>query len=457
MQIQPQPILSHPILPVPIKPQARIRLPNDWNPRPYQRPLWDYLERGGKRAVAVWHRRAGKDDVFLHRTAIAALTERVGNYWHMLPMANQARRALWEAINPHTGRRRIDDAFPPSLRDTTRENEMTIRFINGSVWQVVGSDNYNALVGAPPVGIVFSEWPLADPRAWAFLRPILAENGGWAGFGFTPRGPNHGLDTLNMARSEPTWFSEVLTVGDTGVFDAVTLARERRELIKLFGPDQGESLFQQEYYCSFDAAILGAYYIREMAWLEREKRVTRVPWDPAVSVHTAWDLGIGDSTVIWFAQFVGREVHLIDYVANSGVGLSWYVNELRNRPYAYGEHVLPHDADAHELGTGQTRIETLRSLGVSNTRVLPRQAIPDGIQAVRNLLPRCWIDAEKCATGVHALKQYRREYDEGRKIFHDRPFHDFASHPADALRTLAMGQPKDRTAAKLIYSNKGIV
>jgi len=375
----------------------------------------------------------------------------------MLPQANQARRALWDAVDPHTGSRRIDSAFPLKLREVTRENEMAIRFRNGSMWNVVGSDNYNALVGSPPVGIVFSEWPLADPRAWAFLRPILAENGGWAVFGFTPRGENHGKTILETAQSEPDWFAEVLTVDDTHVFDEVTLARERRELVKDFGEDQGEQLFQQEYYCSFTAAILGSYYVREMNWLEREKRITRVPWDPALSVHTSWDLGIGDSTVIWFAQFVNNEVRLIDYVVNDGVGLSWYVNELRSRPYTYGEHILPHDAEARDITSGQTRIQTLRSLGLHNTRVIPADRKADGINAVRNMLPRCWIDADKCARGVAALKQYRREYDEKNKVFRDQPLHDWASHPADSLRYLAMGQPKDRTVRKLVYSNKGIV
>jgi len=434
-----------------------IDLPNGgWAPRSYQQSAWDYLEDGGKRAVLVWHRRSGKDEIFLHWTAIAA-HQRVGNYWHMLPLQNQARRALWDAVNPNTGRPRIDDAFPLELREVTRNNEMTIKFKNGSMWNVVGSDNYNALVGSPPVGIVFSEWPLADPRAWAFLRPILAENGGWAAFGYTPRGPNHGKTMLETARSEPEWFSQVLTVDDTHVFDDVTLARERRELIKDFGEDQGDALFRQEYHCSFDAAVLGAYYIRELTWLEKEKRIGRVPWDPALSVHTAWDLGIGDATVIWFAQFAMNEVRLIDYIQNDGVGLAWYANELRSRPYTYGEHILPHDAEARDLSSGVTRIATLHSLGMHNTRVIPAQRVEDGIQATRNMLPRCWIDADKCAVGLAALRQYRREYDHKRKIFNDRPFHDFASHPADALRYLAMGQPKDRSTVKLVYSNKGIL
>ena len=168
----------------------RISLPNNWQPRDYQRPAWDYLEKGGKLAYVIAHRRWGKDDIALHWTACAAF-DRVGTYWHLLPQASQARKAVFEAINPHTGLRRIDEAFPRELRETTRENEMFIRFKNGSTWQVVGSDNYDSLVGSPPVGVVMSEWALAKPQAWAYLRPILKENGGWAAFITTPRGRNH--------------------------------------------------------------------------------------------------------------------------------------------------------------------------------------------------------------------------------------------------------------------------
>jgi hypothetical protein len=168
-----------------------IRLPhNNWRPRPYQQDLWKYLEKNGKRAVAIWHRRAGKDEVCLHWSAVAAHT-RVGVYWHMLPEANQARKAVWDAVNPHSGLRRINEAFPRELRESTRETDMAIRFKSGSLWQLVGSDNYNSLVGSPPVGVVFSEFALADPSAWGYLRPILAENNGWALFITTPRGRNH--------------------------------------------------------------------------------------------------------------------------------------------------------------------------------------------------------------------------------------------------------------------------
>lgn len=433
-----------------------IRLPNNWNPRPYQRPLWDYLERGGKRAVAVWHRRAGKDDVALHRTCIGA-HERVGNYWYMLPQATQSRRAIWEAINPHSGKRRIDEAFPQELRETTRENEMFMRLKCGSSWHVVGSDNYNSLIGSPPIGIVFSEWPLADPLAWAYLRPILAENGGWAIWNYTPRGMNHGHTTFENAKTEDGWFAEKLTVDDTGMLDEITLARERKQYIKDFGEESGEAFFRQEYYCSFSAPMVGSYYGREFTYLDSQKRIGKVPWEPACQVHTAWDLGKGDNMAIWFVQFVGKEVRVIDFEQGSGVGLPTYVQKLRDRPYAYGEHILPHDVDVTELATEVTRKATLRSLGLNNIRVIPRMPVGDGINAARNLLAKCWFDAEKCEHGVNALRQYRREYDEKRKVYHDLPLHDWTSHAADAFRYLALGQPKDTKEVKLTYSNKGIV
>jgi phage terminase large subunit len=204
----------------------RIELPHDWSPRDYQQPLWNYLHAGGKRAEAIWPRRHGKDDVALHYTAMAA-HERVGVYWHLLPQHNQSRKAIWDAVNPHTGKRRIDEAFPVELRATTREQDMVIRFKNGSLWQVIGSDNYDALVGTPPVGVVFSEWALSDPQAWSMIRPILAENEGWALFITTPRGRNHAHRMYEMARESEDWFCERLTALDTGVFSDETLERER--------------------------------------------------------------------------------------------------------------------------------------------------------------------------------------------------------------------------------------
>jgi len=414
-----------------------IILPNAWRPRAYQRRLWHFLEQDGpRRAVAVWHRRAGKDEVCLHWAACAAM-RRTGNYWHMLPEAAQARKAIWEAVNPHTGRRRIDEAFPPAIRQATRDDDMRIKFVNGATWQLVGSDNFNSLVGAPPTGLVFSEYALANPRAWDYLRPILAENGGSAVFMFTPRGRNHAWRLHELVRGNPNWFAETLTVEDTGAIAPEVIAEERAS-------GMSEDMIRQEYFCSFDAALPGAYYGKLLQQAEREGRVGRVPWSPELPTHTAWDLGIGDSTAIWFCQATGQEVRLIDYYENFGVGLDHYAKVLRERPYVYGEHILPHDAQVADLSTGRSRLQTLAGLGITG-RVLPREPnIEDGINAVRNLLPRCWFDAGKCARGLEALRQYRCDYDPERDIYSARPRHDWTSHAADAFRYLARGLPDPR-------------
>jgi hypothetical protein len=403
--------------------------------------MWGYLERGGRRACSFWHRRAGKDDVALHWAAVAAM-QRVGTYWHMLPEAEQARKAIWRAVDPHKAARRIDIAFPQSIRARTRDQEMNIEFINGSLWQVVGSDNFDSLVGSPPTGVVFSEWPLADPRAWAFLSPILEENGGWAIFNGTPRGPNHAKKLYEFAGKEPDWFCERLTALETGVFSPEALARIRREYEGTFGADAGAALYEQEYECSFEAAVLGAYYGRLMADAEREKRITSVPYDPSALVWTSWDLGISDATAIWFAQIVGREIHIIDYYESAGVDLGHYAAEIKARRYNYGGHLVPHDAQARELGTGKTRVETLSALGLETTLV-PIHHVPDGINAVRSILPKCWFDRAKCERGIEALKLYRAAYDDKGQTLRDHPVHDWASHGADAFRELAMGLERE--------------
>jgi phage terminase large subunit len=214
------------------QPKRRIVLPaSGWEPRVHQRPFWDYLEAGGKRAIEIAHRRWGKDDVTLHRTAVAA-HERVATYWHMLPEYAQARKAIWDAVNPHTGKRRIDEAFPKELRANTVADEMFIRFKCGSTWQVIGSDNYDKLVGTPPAGVVLSEWSRANPAAWAFLAPILAENGGWAAFITTPIGRNHAKTMYDMAKTDPAWFAEVSTVEDTKAIPLSVIEGQRGSITR---------------------------------------------------------------------------------------------------------------------------------------------------------------------------------------------------------------------------------
>lgn len=426
---------------------SAIRLPNSWQPRSYQRKLWDYLENGGKRAVAVWHRRAGKDEIGLHWTAVAAHT-RIGTYWHMLPEAAQARKAIWEAVNPHTGKRRIDEAFPKALRETTREQEMFIKFLSGSTWQVVGSDNYDSLVGSPPIGLVNSEYALAKPQAWDYLRPILAENGGWSLFIYTARGRNHGADLYEMARTNPQWFAERLTVDDTKAISSEIIEDERKS-------GMSEDMIQQEFYCSFDAAVMGAYFGQLLNRLETDKRIGSVPYDPAALVTTAWDLGFGDDTAIWFAQIIGQDVHIIDYYENRGMGLDHYAKILREKPYAYHQHLLPHDGSKGELIAGTTIKAQAELLLGKNVEILPRMDVQEGINAARVLLPKCRFDAEKCAVGLKALRLYRREYNEERKVFSDKPLHDWTSHAADAFRYLGMGLRKAPKKVELKYDLRG--
>jgi phage terminase large subunit len=444
-----------------------------WMPRAYQRKAWGAAERGVLRHALAWHRRAGKDDFALHRAACGVM-ERIGTYWHMLPEASQARKAIWEAVDPHLGRRRIDIAFPQEIRETTREQEMLIRFKNGSTWQVVGSDNYNSLVGSPPVGVVFSEYALADPNAWAYLRPILAENGGWAMFISTPRGRNHFAKMIEFAKQDPAWFAEVLTVEDTGAISQEAINQERRELYAERGETEAEAVIAQEYYCSFDAALPGAYYGDQMGRAERQGRIgPEFRYVPGLPVGTAWDIGKGksDSMTIWFWQDIQGRPRVINYLEGSNVGLEWYAKRLLGMPYVYADHILPHDA-SHPQHTATVNVSTvsemLGTLGIKN-RVIPRDdSLASAINAVRAFIDTCEFTTDpmpfldetrdqavtRMARGLDTLRMYHREWSSDLKKFHDHPKHDWASHGADGYRTLARGHRplRDQDKARAIRS-----
>ena len=252
---------------------ATIQLPNNWRPREYQMAAWSYLENGGRHAELIWPRRAGKDAVCLHWAACASF-ERIANYWHMLPEYSQARKAIWDAVNPSTGKKRIDEAFPHELRRRVDNTKMTIEFVNGSTWQVVGSDNPDSLVGTTPAGIVYSEWALSNPNVRAYLRPIIAENNGWQAFITTPRGRNHAYTTFAAAeknmRAGLDVFAQRLDAYDCRTMTPAQLAAELKEYIDSFGEDYGRAKFEQEYLCSFDAAIMGAILARSIAAAEKE-------------------------------------------------------------------------------------------------------------------------------------------------------------------------------------------
>ena len=409
-----------------------------WVARPYQKGLWNYLEAGGLRADVVAHRRWGKDEVALHWAAHCAI-QAPGAYWHLLPEASQGRKAIWEAVNPHTGQRRIDEAFPRRMRERTRNDEMMIHLRKGSTWQVVGSDNYNSLVGSPPRGVVFSEWALSKPDAWSYIRPILAENGGWALFLWTPRGRNHATLAFESRRRDPDWFARKFPATETDVFTPQQLARERAELVaELGGEEEGHARYASEYLVDFDAAAPGAYYAGPLGHAERDGRIGRVPYDPALKVDTAWDLGIDDYTAIWFFQQVGREVRAIDYFETTGEGLNAIVAKaIAGKPYVYGAHHLPHDVMVRELGAaGRSRFETLGSLGVANILVGAAMDPEERINAGRLLIPITWFDAEKCQGGLERLRAYRKRWNRATRTY-GGPLHDAASHAADAFGEFA--------------------
>lgn len=414
----------------------RIRLPNGWQPRQYQRPLWDYLERGGDRAIEIAHRRWGKDDLVLHRTAIAA-HERVASYWHCLPEYEQARKAIWAAVNPHTGKRRIDEAFPEELRASKDEQQMFIRFKNGSTWQVIGSDRYNSLVGAGIAGVTFSEWALCNPSSWGYIRPMIEENGGWATFITTPRGRNHAKAMYDMAKSNPRWFAELSSIATTGALTQDQLDESLAEYCALYGEDIGTAQFEQEYLCSFNAAILGAFYAREMAAVRSQGRIKDIPPVPGIPVHTAWDIGVRDDTSIWWFQVYNGKVWILDCYTASGAGVDHYAEVCHSKPYARGIDFVPHDAKVKEWGTGKTRIETMQQYGLK-PQLVPMATKMDGINAARKTLPLCVFHTRCEDVGISALEQYRREWDDDKKTFKPTEVHDWTSHLADAFRYLAM-------------------
>lgn len=435
--------------------ETRIKIPSRWQPRDYQLPLWRALAGGKKRALAIWHRRSGKDDVSLHWTA-RSIFERPGTYWYMLPKMEQARKAIWDATVRHPDGlgaiRRIDWAFPKDLRHPgrghTRDDLMRLRFANDATWQVVGSDNYDNLVGSNPIGVVFSEWPLSDPQAWAFIRPILKENGGWAIFNGTPRGQNHAHRMYLDYQGDDDWFVERLTWRDTGVFGPNDIDKEREEFVTDYGLEAGQALFRQEYECSFEAPVLGAYYAREIGELEGRGAICPVPYDPSGGpVTVSFDLGTFDQTALWFVQRVGMEVRVLDYYASFGVGLEHYLEQILNRfkRHQLGQLILPHDGANMQVVAGRSAVSFFLDNGLDAIAIqAPKDDLAKQmeINAVRRFLPMCVFDKEKTAEGLNALRSYRSEYDALKRSIVGKPVHDWASHGADSFRTLVMGWEK---------------
>ena len=358
----------------------------------------------------------------------------------MLPEASQARKAIWGAVNPHTGKLRIDEAFPLELRSWTRENDMSIGFKNGSSWQVVGSDNFNSLVGATPVGIVYSEWAISDPAARAYLRPILAENNGWQIFITTPRGKNHAFDTLTAARKDPAAFAQVLNAVDTGVFSKEALQKERSGYIETFGEDMGQAMFDQEYMCNFDAAILGAVLGRWMGRARIDGRIRQGGlFDPeGAAVCISSDLGFRDTASWWIWQPRADGFGLVGYLGESGKDADDWIEDLTayltKRGMRLDKIWLPHDARNKTFGTKHSPMERfLKGFGPDHVRVVPQTKIADRINAARRVVAKCWFDEEECFEGISGLTSWRFDYDTETRTMSKEPVHDWASHPGDAF------------------------
>lgn len=424
----------------------RVQLPNNWKPRDYQIPLWTYLENGGKHAEWIGHRRSGKDEVALHRTACAAF-ERIGNYWHLLPEYAQARKAIWDAVNPHSGRRRIDEAFPVALRRRTRNDEMLIEFVNGSSWQLVGSDRFDSLVGTTPAGIVYSEWALADPAVRAYLRPIIAENNGWQLFITTPRGRNHAYTTLKAAEkimlAGGDAFAQVLDARETGVFTQAQLDAELVEYISTYGEDYGRAKFEQEYLCSFDAANLGAILARAISQAEREGRISDdVAFDElGQPLEIFADIGRRDTATWWFWQAAVGGYRIVDHDSGWGIDADEWCQRLDERIKRYklqgrktplGRIWLPHDARAKTFAAKRSAVEVFAAFfGADHVGITPNASKADRINAARVLTPRVKFHRTKTERGVDALRAWSYEYNEETKTFSSEPLHDWASHDGD--------------------------
>ena len=410
-------------------------IPFNYIPRDYQIPLWTALDSGVKRALIVWHRRAGKDKSCLNYM-IKKMFERVGSYFYYFPTMTLGRKALWDGIDS-SGFPFIKHFPEEAIAGQPNNQEMRIKLKNGSIFQVVGTDRLE-VVGPNPVGAVFSEYSKQNPKGFEYIRPILRENKGWAIFNFTPRGKNHAYELFKMAQSkvdEPDvddrWFCQKLTIKDTNILTEEDMRRDREE-------GMTEDMIQQEYYCSFDLGVEGSYYSKYMSEALFDKRINVVPYDEAKPVFTFWDLGISDSTAIWFVQFVGKEIHLIDYYENTGEAISHYLSVVRNKPYVYAQHFAPHDVIARSLTIGGSVFDVAFGLGFT-FEVLPKPpSVQQGIELVRSILKQCWFDAKKCERGINCLENYSKKYDEKNRVYATKPRHDEFSNGDDAFRMLGI-------------------
>lgn len=384
--------------------------------------------------MAIWPRRSGKD-ITAWNLCIKELIEKVQTIYYVFPTYSSGRRILWDAIDNDGFR--ILNYMPKEIIESKNEQLMRIRLKNGSVFQIVGSDNYdNALVGTNPRGIVFSEFAISNPLAYSFVRPILSANDGWALIISTPRGKNFLWEMYQVALQNPnSWHVSKLTVDDTCHIPLAEIEQERAE------GEMSEDLQLQEYWTSFEMGIEGAYYTKYLDKARLEGRISHVPWEPSLKVHTAWDIGCRDMTSIIFFQIAGQVIRIIDCYERNKEGIEHYVNVLKSKDYTYGKHIGPHDIRNMDFSTGITRWEKAKQLGITFT-VADKIGIMDGIEAVRSTLPRMWFDQTNCKQLIRALENYRQEFDIKKKVYKEKPLHDVFSNFADSMRYLAVSLRK---------------
>jgi phage terminase large subunit len=386
--------------------------------------------------VGVAHRRMGKTVAALNQLIKSSLEneQQAPRYAYIAPTYSQAKRVAWDYLTH----------FVRPLNATANIAELRVDFLDRRI-QLYGSDNPDSLRGQYFDGVVLDEIGDQNPKIWnEIIRPALADRKGWCLFIGTPKGNNHFKELFDRASKEPGWSALQFKVSETKIIDEQELLDARKEM--------GDDKYNQEFECSFNAAVEGSYYGKLINDLEEKGRMCEITRDDLCQTYVAWDLGMGDSTALWVAQNAGQETRLLDYVENHGQGLDWYVNWLKENDWHKAEQLLPHDVEVRELGTGKSRLEVLREAGL-NVKVLPRLSVDDGIQSVRRLLPRCWFNMPKVKQGLDCVRNYRREYDEKRNVFYDKPLHDWASHGSDAFRYLALGMEQTNTWAQPLKIN----
>lgn len=407
--------------------ETRVTLP--FAPRPWQRPL---LDDPSPRIVAVVHRRAGKSTALLWRGIKRCLTERkrLPRVVHILPYSVMwSRTGLWDQAV------RAAQAIEGA---EVRKSELAIRFPNGATWQAGGADNVDSWRGGYADEVIADEFDDTPPSLVPLvIEPMLADRDGTLVRSGTPKGNGLLEAAYQRAKVTPGYSAYLLDYTKTEALSQEAIERLQSEM--------SEEEFAQELLCSFASPNSGSYYGKLLNEAERDDRITDVPYDPRLLTVTGWDLGIDDSTAIWFAQISrAGQWRVIDYIEDSGASLDHYARLLEEKGYQYDRHLLPHDAQVRELGTGKSRVETLSSLGLRRVQVVPVQAVADGINAVRLTLPRCWFDAKRCALGLKRLRGYCREWNESAQTWRANPKHDASSHGADGFRTLAMGAREPR-------------